>query len=262
VGLGDAYRGLEDLDKALEAWTRCLKLRPHDHKTMTRMADCLKKRGDFEASKTYYFMALKKNPCDLYALMGLGQIAVLEKDDETALEYFERVLETSPNSVIALTAAANIHRKRRAFREAIHLYDQALRINPRNSHAWHGKADCLRGRKEYTSAIGAWNRALENGMDRRVGLSRIGDSYIRLKDLSMAETNYKKAMAIGYDKYAFLGISKIHEMRGEPEKALEILNILVRKEPQDQRIYTESRKFVNKYPEMVKTFSVSDDADA
>jgi len=98
-------------------------------------------------------------------------------------------------------------------------------------------------------------------MDRRVGLSRIGDSYIRLHDLSMAETNYKKAMAIGYDKYAFLGISKIHEMRGRPEKALEMLSILVRKEPEDPRIYMESRKFGNKYPDMVKAFSMSDGSD-
>jgi len=262
VGLGDAYRGLKDLDKALDAWFRCLKLRPYDYKTMTRVADCLKKKGDFEASKKYYFMALKKNPCDAFALMGLGQIAVNEKDDDKALDFFERVLETSRNSVIALTAAANIYRKRRDFKEAIHLYDRALKINPRNSHAWHGKADCLRGKKEFTSAIGAWNRALENGMDRRVGLSRIGDSYIRLNDLSMAETNYKKAMAIGYDKYAFLGISKIHEMRGRPEKAMEILSMLVRREPEDPRIYTESRKFVNKYPDMVKTFSMSVGADA
>ena len=98
-------------------------------------------------------------------------------------------------------------------------------------------------------------------MDRQIGLSRIGDSYIRLNDLSMAETNYKKAMAIGYDKYAFLGISKIHEMRGQPEKALEILSMLVRKEPEDPRIHVESRRFVHKYPDMAKTFSMSDSAD-
>ena len=62
VGLGDAYRGLHDLDKALDAWSGCMKLRPQDHKTMTRIADCLKKKGDFAASKKYYLMALKKDP--------------------------------------------------------------------------------------------------------------------------------------------------------------------------------------------------------
>jgi hypothetical protein len=45
-------------------------------------------------------------------------------------------------------------------------------------------------------------------------------------------------------------------MRGQLEKAQEILSILVRKEPQDSRIHMESRKFVNKYPDMAKTFSM------
>ena len=120
--------------------------------------------------------------------------------------------------------------------------------------AWQGRLSA--GQKRIHIRHRGMEQSLENGMDRRVGLSRIGDSYIRLHDLSMAETNYKKAMEIGYDKYAFLGISKIHEMRGQLEKAQEILSILVRKEPQDPRIYTASRKFVNKYPDMAKTVSM------
>ena len=99
-------------------------------------------------------------------------------------------------------------------------------------------------------------------MDRRIGLSRIGDSYIRLNDLNMAEANYQKAMAIGYDKYACLGISKIHELRGHPDKALEILSMLVRKEPRDSRIYMESRRFNHKYPNMVGTLSMSEGSAA
>ena len=110
-------------------------------------------------------MALKNNPYDLYALMGLGQIAAREGADEEALDFFERVLEVSPNSVIALTAAANIHRKKRAFQKAIQLYDQALKVNPRNSHAWHGKADCLRGIEE----LHIRHRRLEQSLGKRHG---------------------------------------------------------------------------------------------
>ncbi len=250
AGLGDAYRGLGDLNKALEAWYRCLSLRPDDHRTMTRVADGLRKKGELENSKKYYFMALEKYPFDPYALMGLGQIALEEGDDNEALDFFERVIEISGNPVIGLTSAGNIFRKRKAFGKAIVLYERAIKFDPGNSHAWHGKADCLRGMKKYPSAIEAWEIALEHGMDQRAGLTRIGDSYISLNELDLAEASYRKAITMGYDKYAYLGISKVHARKDALHKALEILSMLRHRESEDQRISEESRRFLERYPEL------------
>ena len=237
AGLGDAYRGLGDLNKALEAWYRCLSLRPDDHRTMTRVADGLRKKGELENSKKYYFMALEKYPFDPYALMGLGQIALEAGDDDEALDFFERVIEISGNPAIVL-------------------YERAIKFDPGNSHAWHGKADCLRGMKKYPSAIEAWEIALEHGMDQRVGLTRIGDSYISLNELDLAEASYRKAITMGYDKYAYLGISKVHARKDHPRKALEVLSMLRHRESKDPRIFEESRRFLERYPEIEQSTPV------
>ncbi len=255
AGLGDAYRGLGDLDKALKAWYHCLKLRPDDHKTMTRVADGLRKKGKLDDSKEFYFMALAKYPLDPYALMGLGQIA-MEQGDDDALDFFERVAEISDNPVIGLTSAANILRKRKAFKKAIALYEKVLRFAPGNSHAWHGKADCLRGLKQFPSAIEAWETALEHGMDQRDGLTRIGDSYVSLNELDLAEASYKKAITMGYYKYAYLGISKVHARKDHPHKALEVLSMLRHRESGDQRISEESGRFLERYPEIEQSTAV------
>jgi tetratricopeptide (TPR) repeat protein len=201
------------------------------------------------------------HPFDQFALMGLGRLAAIENDDEKALAFFGQLLEIYPNSLIALASAANVHRKRRSYDKAVELYDKVLQIDPKNSRAWHGKADCLRGKQNYPSAIQAWNRALENGMDRRQALTRIGDSYIQLKDLSMAEKNFKKAMDIGFDKYAYLGISKVHERRRHLVKALEILTMLREREPEDTRISAEARRFMSKYPDLAKRASMFENAE-
>ena len=260
AGLGDTYRGLRDLDKALEAWYYCLKLRPDDHRTMTRVADGLRKKGELDNSKKYYFMALEKYPFDPYALMGLGQIAMKEGDDDEALDFFEKLIEISEKPVVALTSAANIFRKRKAFQKAMVLYERALKFDPENSYAWHGKADCLRGMKKYRSAIEAWEIALENGMDQRAGLTRIGDSYISLNELDLAEASYRKAItAMGYDKYAYLGISKVHTRKDALDKALEILLMLRQRESEDQRISEESRRFLERYPEIEKSTPIYTD---
>ena len=129
------------------------------------------------------------------------------------------------------------------------LYEKALKLDPKNPYAWGGKADCERGMRRYPSTIRLWEKALENGMDKKIGLTRIGDSYISLNDFERAEVSYRKAMAIGYDKYAYLGMTKVHAMKDRLDKALEILKMLVDKEPGDLRISTESRILMEKYPQ-------------
>ncbi|MBU1902606.1 MAG: tetratricopeptide repeat protein [Proteobacteria bacterium] len=253
AGLGDAFRGMKDLDKALEVWYRCLEIRPGELKIVTRVADALRKNGDFPNARRYYSIALDRNPYDPYALMGLGVLAIEERNDEEALGHFKKHLEISEDSIIPLTSSANIYRKRKAFQKAIDLYEKVLALDPRNSHAWHGKADCLRGMERHLSAIKAWTMALENGMNPRVGLARIGDAYVSLNNLDLAEASYRKAMAVGYDKYAYLGISKIHVRKDDFDKASEVLSMLLHKEPEDPRVASETRQLIEKYPQIKRT---------
>ena len=129
-------------------------------------------------------------------------------------------------------------------------YERALKVNPKNSYAWHGKADCFRGMKDYLSAISAWRMALKHGMEPRIVFTRIGDAYLRLDDLVEAELNYQKALALGYDKYAYLGIARIHIRRNDTARAAEIFAMLAKKEPNDQRIQAELNNLVEEDPQL------------
>ena len=75
------------------------------------------------------------------------------------------------------------------------------------------------------------------------------------KDFQGAERNYRKAMSLGYDKYAYLGMTKVHAMKDHLDKAMEILKMLVDKEPGDPRISAESRIFMEKYPQAGELYS-------
>ncbi len=107
--------------------------------------------------------------------------------------------------------------------------------------------------EKYPSAIEAWEIALEHGMDKRHGLTRIGDSYINLNKLDLAEASYRKAITMGYYKYAYLGISKIHARKDHPRKALEVLSMLRHWESGDQRISEESGRLLERYPEIAQS---------
>jgi tetratricopeptide (TPR) repeat protein len=245
AGLGDAYRGLKQVEKALEVWLHYLSLHPHDYKVMTRVADGFKRKGDLEAAKEYFFRALEENLDDPYALMGLGDIHQREGNDEEALRYFEKLIHKSDDPVLALTSAGNIYRKR-----PMKYYERVLALDSENSYAWHGKADCYRGMRDYSPAIDAWHMALTGGMEPRIALTRIGDAYLSLNDLKQAEINYKKALEFGYDKYAHLGMARIHAKRDDTETALHTFSMLAKEDPYDLRIAAELRNLTKKHPKL------------
>ena len=63
--------------------------------------------------------------------------------------------------------------------------------------------------------------------------------------------NYRNALALGYDKYAYLGMARIHIRRNNRDKAFKILSMLAEKEPGDPRIASEFKAFAEKYPELI-----------
>jgi tetratricopeptide (TPR) repeat protein len=258
AGLGDTYRGLRRVDRALELWLRYLSLYPDDYKVMTRVADGFRRKRDLEGSKKYYFMALEINPRDPYALMGLGDIYSREGNEAEALKYFENLIGLSDgiskNSIMALTSAGNIYRRQKQYEKATACYDRVLEIDPKNSYAWHGKADCFRGLMDYSAAVKAWQMALEYGMEPRIAITRIGNAFMSLDDLDQAEESFKEALAHGYDRYAYLGIARIHVKRNHMDKASEIFTLLLDKEPNDSRIMGELKRFAEKHPELERLF--------
>ena len=242
AGAGDAYRGLKDMDSALEVWLKYLSCYSGDYKIITRVGDALRKKCDLPGSKKYYLLAIELRPKDPFALMGLGDVCEKMGNDAEALFY------SMDYSIFAITSAANIYRKTKAYEKALELYDTALAKDPKNSHVWNGKADCLRGMRAYEDAINAWENALKYGMNRRIAMTRIGDSYMNINDLENAEISYQNIVAIDYDKYAYLGMYRIHLKRNHIDKAFETLTMLMKKEPHDPRISSEYNIFVEKYP--------------
>jgi len=131
-------------------------------------------------------------------------------------------------------------------------YEKALKVKPQNSHALHGKADCCRGLMRYSSAIKVWRAALGHGMDPRIAMTRIGDAYMSLDDLQNAEANYRKALDLGHDQYAYLGLARIHARRHHMDRALKVLSMIVEKWPENSRIASEIRRFAREYPQIEK----------
>ncbi len=106
--------------------------------------------------------------------------------------------------------------------------------------------------KKYEAAIHAWNQAQKYGMNRASAMTRIGDCYLSMNDLENAQISYQITLAAGYDKYACLGMLRIYLKKNKIDKAFETLELLKRNEPQDPRIASEYKSFIEKYPHVTR----------
>ena len=66
--------------------------------------------------------------------------------------------------------------------------------------------------------------------------------------IQQAESNYKKALDLGYDKFAYLGLAKMYMKTNDITMAIEMFTILFDREANDTRVSEEFKQLLKKYP--------------
>lgn len=240
-GLADAYRSLRKYHDALQVWERYLKHDSENVTVLTRVADGYRKVRNKRRSQELYEKVLHQEPDNPYALIGLGHLHYDFREYEEALRRWMRMYELGGEKVDirVLTSVGNCYRKLKDFSGGIPYFERALAKEPRNFYALFGLADCYRGMNEPEESLTYWNRILENDPDNRVILTRAGDALRSLGELDRAVDHYRRALAQGEDVYARIGLAIVTRTRGDETEAIELLELLRRKEPENHRIYTE-----------------------
>jgi tetratricopeptide (TPR) repeat protein len=237
-GLADSYKALKDYHQAIEIWEKYLQRDERNITVLTRIADAYKKVHNFDKSRDLYMRALSMEPGNPYALIGLGYLHFDFKRYGEALEYWQKVLEQPDNArnIKILTAIGNCHRKLRTFEQGLEYFRRALEIEPDNFYANFGMADCYRGLQDQDRSLEHWLAILRRDPNNKVILTRAGDSFRILGRLDEAEEYYRKALNIGYDAYAVLGLAVISKERGRYPEAIESLEKLTHNDPRNARL--------------------------
>lgn len=238
-GAGDAHRGKNQHDLAISYWRRYLECNEDDIQVMTRVADSYKKLKKYRESEAYYAQALKISSRDKYALLGIGSLFYkLEKDDKS-LKYLKQLLELDDSYVAVLTMVGNIYRRRQEFERAADYYTKAVELEPGNTFALYGLGDCSRWLKKYDEVVKWWEMILAKEPRNQVMHSRVGDACLNTGEFDRALVHYQASLAIRFDPYACLGISKIYRCQGKYSEALEYCQKVLEHTPQNIRALEE-----------------------
>jgi tetratricopeptide (TPR) repeat protein len=126
--------------------------------------------GPVMAQVREYRARLEKNPRDLEALLGMGELNLQRQDVKQAIEYYKRALDVDPGHPEALTRFGLILGQAGHFPEAIHAFDKALARNSGHVEALWLKGEVqLYGLRDFTAATTTWQRVvalLPEGPDR------------------------------------------------------------------------------------------------
>ena len=240
-GLADSYRSLRRYVDAAAIWERYLEHDNNNVTVLTRVADAYRRIRNKRRAAELYDRVLSIEPDNAYALIGLGHLHYEHREYESALDAWSRMLEQSGAriDIRVLTSIGNCYRKLKRFPEGVPHFERALEMEPGNFYALFGLADCYRGMHEPNRSLEYWEQILANDPDNRVILTRTADAHRSLGDLDAAERLYTRAIAIGPDVYAAIGLATVYRDRGDAQTAIEDLERLRREHPDEIRVCTE-----------------------
>ncbi len=238
-GLADSYKALKKFHKAIDIWEKYLVKDEKNITVLTRIADAYKKVRNFPKSKEIYLKALEMESENPYALIGLGYLHFDFKYYAEALKYWETVLTLvgNENNIKILTALGNCHRKLKSFEQGLGYFQRALEIEDNNFYALFGLADCYRGMKHHEESLDFWCRILAFDSNNKVILTRTGDACRNLGQLDEADDYYRKALNVGFDAYAVLGLALINQEREKYQDAIDSLEKLMKSDPKNARLH-------------------------
>jgi len=241
-GLADCHKILGHFDLAIDIWEKYLTFDSENVTVLTRLADAYRKISDFPRSKELYLKVLEIDKDHSYALIGLGHLNYDFRKYESALRYWSRHEERVGEAVDIrmLTSIGNCYRKLKSFEDGLPYFDKALTMQDDNFYALFGMADCYRGLRQPEKALEYWKRILSRDPTNRVILTRAGDAYKNQGEHEEAMNYYQKALEVGYDIYAVLGMALIKKSEGKYSEALEKLTEIIEREPTNNRPYVEA----------------------
>lgn len=240
-GLADCYKFLGQYNQSIKIWEQYLEHDDRNITVLTRVGDAYRKTKNFAKSKELYLRALAMEEDNPYVLIGLGHLYYDFKEYKDALYYWTKMAELHPgNSDIRIyTAIGNCYRKLKEYEDGLKYFQKALEQENDNFYALYGIADCYRGLNQQYRSIDYWNKILEADPDNKVILARAGDAYRNTGNYDKAKEYYERAMSIGFDPYAALGLALILKGEGKYGEAAESFSRLIKREPKNFRFYID-----------------------
>lgn len=130
--LGNAYYGLGQLGKAVEAYNEILKTHPKDGAALENKAQALSEMGDGEGAKVAWYAALAIDPREDTYLKLVTYLSSKEptSSGEEVIRLLEEAVQNNGQTPGLMVALGNAYRREGNFQQAVTYYELAVQLSP------------------------------------------------------------------------------------------------------------------------------------
>ncbi|MDR2178046.1 MAG: tetratricopeptide repeat protein [Treponema sp.] len=188
IGLGHLHYDFKEYRDALFYWEKMFEANRNgvDIRVLTSIGNCHRKLKSFGDGIAYFEMALRREPCNFYALFGLADCYRGMNQQDRSLEYWNRILEQDPRNKVILTRAGDAYRHLENYEKAVDYYQRALNIEF-DIYAVLGLALVAKAQGRYTEAVESLGRLIQQEPKNCRLYLELSECYLKRGDKRLAQ---------------------------------------------------------------------------
>lgn len=220
------------LEQAEASFKQVIAARPNDPEALYNLGTLYLRRNALADSRRLLQQAVKLRPDYPEAWNNLGMIAAQENRGDEAVRDFEKSLELRPGYTTALMNLGNLYRREGDFANSRKMLERALAVSPDDAEVNYNLGMLYARQEQIERAVEFLGRALALRPEYPDALNNLGVLFVRQQRNMDAEAKFRECIKAAPDfDQAYLNLARLYVLLQEKEKAKEVLQALLRRQP-------------------------------
>ena len=233
IALAEVLSWQKEYDQSIREYEKVLKIEPDNLEVKEKLAKVYTWKIDYKKAEDLYKDILKEGPQDLDILASLSQILIRSKRYAEATHYIKLALSKKEDPHLRFLYGEVLLLSGR-YKQAKKVLKDVIARNPENIRAKVYLADIFSYNKEFDEAISLYKEALKEKKD--LGVKRkLAQTYSWKKDYEKAISLYKEVINATVDIETERELAEVYIWNGQYDKAKDILELILKTDPQDSK---------------------------
>ena len=236
--MGIALQKLKRYDEAINVYQKAISIKPEHEHFYNNMGSVFKDKGEFEKAIETYKKCISINPRNVDALYNLGNTLKDNHQYDEAIKEYEKCISTNPNYIKAYLSIGDIYKDQGKLKKAIEIYKKVLLIKPNDVRLYNNIGIIFKELGKLNKAIKIFNEALLLKPNDEIIYNNLGNTFHDQNNLDEAISAFKKSITLN-PNYAspYINLGNVYKDQGKYKESIKSFHKALSLNPNDYNIY-------------------------